>query len=226
MRLTRDGVLVCVHDRRIDRTSNGRGVVSALELTDLSELDFASWKSRQQPGPEAVEEPDRDAGRVLTLERLLQLVVDTARPLQLHVETKHPSRHGGQVERALVDLLARYGLLPAERAASQVTMLSYAPTALRRVHALAPGLPTVLNTDVALPWLRSGRLPAGVSGVGLGLRAARRCPDVVRRVRGRGRRVQVFTVDAVHDIDYLVHLGLDGIITNHPARVLHRLSRC
>src|SRR4051794_21685949 len=32
VRLTRDGHLVCVHDRRIDRTSNGRGIVSTLEL--------------------------------------------------------------------------------------------------------------------------------------------------------------------------------------------------
>ena len=32
VRLTADGHLVCVHDRTIDRTSNGSGVVSTLEL--------------------------------------------------------------------------------------------------------------------------------------------------------------------------------------------------
>jgi glycerophosphoryl diester phosphodiesterase len=35
VRLTLDGVLVCVHDRRIHRTSSGRGVASTLTLTDL-----------------------------------------------------------------------------------------------------------------------------------------------------------------------------------------------
>ena len=45
VRLTRDGVLVCVHDRRIDRVSDGRGVLSTLELADLTDLDFASWKN-------------------------------------------------------------------------------------------------------------------------------------------------------------------------------------
>ena len=39
VRLTKDGHLVCVHDRRIDRTSNGRGIVSTLELAELAELD-------------------------------------------------------------------------------------------------------------------------------------------------------------------------------------------
>ena len=43
VRLTADGHLVCVHDRRVDRTSNGTGVVSSLELAKLEELDFGAW---------------------------------------------------------------------------------------------------------------------------------------------------------------------------------------
>jgi glycerophosphoryl diester phosphodiesterase len=43
VRLTADGHLVCVHDRKVDRTSNGRGVVSTLELTHLERLDWGSW---------------------------------------------------------------------------------------------------------------------------------------------------------------------------------------
>src|ERR1700712_3758106 len=42
-RLTRDGYLVCVHDRRGDRTSNGSGTVSELDLAGLQSLDFSSW---------------------------------------------------------------------------------------------------------------------------------------------------------------------------------------
>ena len=44
VRLTRDGHLVCVHDRRVDRTSNGTGNVSEYDLAELERLDFASWK--------------------------------------------------------------------------------------------------------------------------------------------------------------------------------------
>ena len=162
MRLTRDQVLVCVHDRRVQRTSNGCGAVSTLELADLHELDFASWKP---PAPRRSDGEDTDlgeAGRVLTLERLLQLVLNAGRPVQLHIETKHPTRYRGQVERALLDLLTRYGLTaPADRAASRVCILSYSLTSLRRVHAAAPRLPTVLNTNLVLPWLRGGGCPAG-----------------------------------------------------------------
>src|SRR5690242_16503747 len=45
VRLTADGHLVCVHDRRVDRTTNARGAVSTMRLEQLSDLDAASWKS-------------------------------------------------------------------------------------------------------------------------------------------------------------------------------------
>src|SRR5690349_21284419 len=45
VRLTRDGHLVCVHDRRVDRTSDGTGLVSEMSLAELRELDFGSWHS-------------------------------------------------------------------------------------------------------------------------------------------------------------------------------------
>src|SRR5258705_13330230 len=43
VRLTRDRQLVCLHDRRLERTSNGRGRVSRHTLDELDELDFGSW---------------------------------------------------------------------------------------------------------------------------------------------------------------------------------------
>jgi len=218
VRLTRDRVLVCVHDRKVNRTSDGRGVVSTLELADLADLDFASWKS-------GTEEPDRDAGRVLTLERLLQLVLDHDRTVQLQIETKHPTRYGALVEYALVDLLERYGLLAPSPAPSRVSVLSYAATSLRRVHALAPQLPLVLNMDRVPVRLRSGRLPPQVSAAGLALRLVQAQPDFVQRVHDHGGRVHVFTADQPADIDYLLELGVDAIISNRPGRVLSRLGR-
>jgi len=108
VRLTADGHLVCVHDRRVDRVSNGRGVVSTLELQQLSELDFGSWKDDWSDFEEP-EEPDVDRNNVLTLERLLDLVAGSERPIELAIETKHPTRYAGAVERRLVEVLHAYG---------------------------------------------------------------------------------------------------------------------
>ena len=234
VRLTRDGHLVCVHDRRIDRVSDGRGVVSTLELADLHELDFASWKGDAvRPAEQAWgEEPDTDPEhhRVLTFQRLLELVLDTGaddgRRVQLQVETKHPTRYGGLVERSLVALLDRYGLAdPVSRSASPVAVLSFAPTSLRRIHALAPALPTVLNMERVPLRYRDGSLPPQVRAAAINLRVARLHPGYVSRAHSHGHRVHVYTVDEPQDIDYLLALGVDAIITNHPRRVLRRLGR-
>jgi glycerophosphoryl diester phosphodiesterase len=228
IRLTRDGVLVCVHDRKVDRTSDGRGVVSTLELADLAELDFASWKASE--GDRLLEadweEVDRDRSRVLTLERLLQLTADHERPVELHIETKHPTRYGGLVERALLDLLERYGAArPLSRSVSRVTVMSFAPTSLRRVHAVAPSLPTVLLMERVPVRYRDGTLPPRVTIAGPSLEILRTHPGYVERVQAAGHRVHVWTVDEQADIEYVLNLGVDAVISNHPRRVLRQLGR-
>lgn len=226
VRLTRDGVLVCVHDRRVDRTSDGRGTVSTLELADLAELDFASWKATDPLLTADWEEPDQDRGQVLTLERLLQLVLDHERPVELHIETKHPTRYGGLVERALVDLLGRYDVAaPAERPQSRVTVMSFAVTSLRRMHVLAPVLPTVLLMSRVPLRYRDGSLPLLVPIAGPSLEVLRAHPRYVERVHGHGGRVHVWTVDETDDIAYVLGLGVDAVVSNRPHRVLRQLQR-
>jgi glycerophosphoryl diester phosphodiesterase len=222
VRLTRDGVLVCVHDRRVDRTSDGRGSVSTLELSELAELDFASWKaSGGDPLLEASwEEFDRENGQVLTLERLFQLVLSHERPVQLHIETKHPTRYGGLVERALIDLLHRY---PA--ALPLVTVMSFASTSLRRIHVMAPHLPTVLLMARVPLRYRDGSLPPRVPIAGPDLTVLKAHPTYVERVHAAGNRLHVWTVNTEADIAFVRGLGVDAIISNHPTRVLRQLDR-
>jgi len=194
----------------------------------LAELDFASWKRHQgDPLLEAAwEEPDLDRNRVLTLERLLQLAMDDARPVQLHIETKHPTRYGGLVERALVDLLDRYGLTkPLNRSASRVVVMSFAPTSLRRIHAQAPLIPTVLLMERVPVRFRDGSLPPRVGIAGPSIEILRAHPTYVERVQAAGHRVHVWTVDEPADIELVLSLGVNAVISNRPRRVLRALGR-
>ncbi|MFJ8943833.1 glycerophosphodiester phosphodiesterase family protein [Streptomyces sp. NPDC102395] len=235
VRLTADGHLVCVHDRRVNRTSNGRGAVSALELADLAALDFGSWKTgeareawttRDEEPDWEVRPEDREATSVLTLERLLELVADAGRRVELAIETKHPTRWAGQVEERLLELLRRFGLdAPAAAADSTVRIMSFSARSLHRVHAAAPTLPTVYLTQFVSPRLRDGRLPAGVGIVGPSIRVVRAHPAYIERWKRAGHQVHVWTVNEVADVDRCVGLGVDAIITNRPRAVLQRLGR-
>ncbi|MEU1009772.1 glycerophosphodiester phosphodiesterase [Streptomyces sp. NPDC005890] len=232
VRLTADGHLVCVHDRRVNRTSNGRGAVSALELADLAALDFGSWKTREawrgrDEEPDWEHRPeDREETSVLTLERLLELVADAGRRVELAIETKHPTRWAGQVEERLIALLARFGLdTPASAAESPVRIMSFSARSLHRVRAAAPTLPTVYLMQFVSPRLRDGRLPAGVQVAGPSMRIVRNHPAYIERLKRAGHQVHVWTVNEPEDVDLCVGLGVDAIITNRPLAVLRQLGR-
>lgn len=229
VRLTADGHLVCVHDRRVNRTSNGRGAVSALELAELAALDFGSWKDREES-----ESPDWDPvpgelTSVLTLERLLELVVETraaGRPLQLAVETKHPTRWAGQVEERLLQLLKHFELdAPSADEPSPVRIMSFSARSLHRIQVAAPTLPTVYLMQFLSPRLRDGRLPAGVRIAGPGMRIVRNHPGYIERLHRAGHRVHVWTVNEPEDVERCVDLGIEAIITNRPKQVLAQLGR-
>ncbi|MFI1832164.1 glycerophosphodiester phosphodiesterase [Streptomyces olivaceoviridis] len=232
VRLTADGHLVCVHDRRVNRTSNGRGAVSALELADLAALDFGSWKTREawrgrDEEPDWEHRPeDREETSVLTLERLLGLVADAGRRVELAIETKHPTRWAGQVEERLLTLLKRFGLdAPASAAESPVRVMSFSARSLHRVQAVAPTLPTVYLMQFVSPRLRDGRLPVGVRIAGPSIRIVRGHPAYVERLKRAGHQVHVWTVNEPEDVDLCVGLGVDAIITNRPRAVLRQLGR-
>ena len=220
VRLTRDGHLVCVHDRRVDRTSSGRGVVSDFDLDDLRALDFGSWRTDLPQHADAfIEERDSTEAPVLTLERLLEVLVAAPRPVRLLVETKHPTRYAGLVEQRLVLLLRRFGLAdPPDRAASPVTVMSFSPAALRRIRLLAPALPTV-QLFLRMPVLRrNGSLAADIAGPGIHI--VRAHPEYVVRAHARGHPVYVWTVDEPEDVELVVRLGVQAVITNRPDEVL------
>jgi glycerophosphoryl diester phosphodiesterase len=232
VRLTADGHLVLVHDRRVNRTSNGRGAVSALELAELAALDFGSWKDREESpdwDADGTGEPDPERTSVLTLERLLELVADAGRPVDLAIETKHPTRWAGQVEERLLFLLKRFGLdsPPAAPAEGRipVRIMSFSARSLHRVRAAAPTIPTVYLMQFISPRMRDGRLPAGVRIAGPGMRIVRNHPGFIRKLQKAGHSVHVWTVNEPEDVQLCADLDVEAIITNRPRQVLSQLGR-
>ncbi|MCX4511902.1 glycerophosphodiester phosphodiesterase [Streptomyces sp. NBC_01619] len=222
VRLTADGHLVCVHDRRVNRTSNGRGAVSALELAELAALDFGSWKDSE----ESPDWKDPEFTSVLTLERLLELTADAGRRIELAIETKHPTRWAGQVEERLLQLLKRFGLdAPAAPAESPVRIMSFSARSLHRIEAAAPVIPTVYLMQFLPLRSRDARLPAGARIAGPGIRLVRNHPSYVERLHAAGHQVHVWTVNEPEDVDLCAGLGVEAIITNRPKQVLAQLGR-
>ena len=231
VRVTRDGHLVCVHDRRVERTSTGRGVVSELTLAALSRFDFAHWHhDLPDSADELVLEPRASPDQVeprrsiLTFDALLGLVRAQSRPVRLFAETKHPVRYGGLVEAKLTAALARHGLAaPAAKEESPVVMMSFSSAAVRRFRASAPRVPTVLLFDRLSGPARAGELPAWADLAGPSVRLLRREPELPARMADRGRDTYCWTVDEPDDVELCRRTGVRFVATNRPGATRGRL---
>lgn len=217
VRLTADGHLVCVHDRTVDRTSDGSGVVSNLELAQLEDLDFAA-RHRSLEGNEV---PERDRTGILTLRRLLGMVRDYDRRVEIAVETKHPTRYAGLVERRLFDILDEFGLArPRVGRTSPARVMSFSWLSLRRMRRLAPGLHTVFLMEELTAKTQLGILPVGVPIAGPGIDLVKAHPDLVSKFTSRGHEVHVWVVNSLADLDKCRELGVSVVVSDRPGALL------
>ena len=220
VRLSADGHLVCVHDRRVDRTTNARGVVSTMRLEQLVDLDAASWKNPWADLDGLVVEVDEGSNRVLTLARLMEVIRDHDRPLELAIETKHPTRYAGLVERTLVDLLWKFGWTGAD---APVRIMSKSGVALTRVRRLAPEMEVVLLIE-GQSWKVTRQVLGADWIAGPGIAELKDKPKLGRRLRKHGRRIHVWTVNTEADLEICLDLGVEAVITDVPDRVLSWLA--
>ena len=221
VRLTADGHLVCVHDRRTERTTGARGVVSTMKLADLDVLDASGWKNPWAELNDEAEDTDFDQKRVLSLRRLLEVVRDYDRHVELAIETKHPTRYAGLVERRLVETLREFDWAGKD---SPARVMSFSAVANTRVRKLAPDLEVVLLMERALSWktTRAMLRPGWVAGPGMA--QLREHPRLGRKLREDGHRIHVWTVNKLEDLELCLDLGVEAVITDRPAQVLSWLD--
>lgn len=205
VRLTRDGHLVCVHDRTVDRTSDATGLVSELTLDELRDMNFGT-----------AAEP---AG-VLALSDLIGLVLDwRSRPTKLFIETKHPVRYGALVENKVLAELQRFGIAtPASADHSRAVVMSFAATAVWRIRRAAPLLPTVLLGESSRFLGGSAATTVGATAVGPSVKTLREHPELVDKAAAAGRATYCWTVDDPEDVNLCADLGVSWVATNHPGR--------
>ncbi|MDI3313183.1 MAG: glycerophosphodiester phosphodiesterase [Mycobacterium sp.] len=213
VRLTRDGHLVCVHDRRLDRTSSGAGLVSTMTLAQLRELEYGAWHASWRP-----DGTHGDTG-LLTLDALVSLVLDWRRPVKVFIETKHPVRYGALVESKVLALLHRFGIAaPPSADHSRAVVMSFSAAAVWRVRRAAPLLPTVLLGRVARYLVSGAASAVGATAVGLPVTALREYPNLADRVAAQGRALYCWNVDEFDDVTLCRDAGVAWLATHHPRR--------
>ena len=215
---TSDGAIVCIHDASVDRTTEGRGRVDSLSLDELSKLD-AGYRWSTDAGRSF---PFRGKGiRIPTLEQVFARFGQT----RMIVEMK---RGGVALARPLCEMIRRSGMSGKALVASMDT------DALASFRATCPEVLTAMSVTEA--YLFHGAYSTGLESLYSPPVTALLIPDRIRgriittaqfvqAARRRNLRVQVWTANEESRMRELVRIGVAGIMTDHPERLLSILGR-
>ena len=214
---TADGVLVVLHDATLDRTTDGAGRVVALTLAQVKRLDagyrFSTDGGRTFPW----------RGRGLTVPTLDE--VFTRLPgMRFNIEPKQESP-------SLVKPLCR--AIRERGMADKVTIGSFRQGVLDEFRKECPEVATSAGPAEVAEFLRASRNGGGtdepkfkalqVPESMMGVRVLTR--SLVESARARQLQVHAWTVNEAEDMRRLKELGVDGIMTDYPDRLLAVLGR-
>jgi glycerophosphoryl diester phosphodiesterase len=213
-----DGTLVILHDATVDRTTDGRGRVDSLALGDLRKLDAGfSWST---DGGRT--HPFRGKGiRIPTLEEVFQQFPDQ----RMNIEMK---RVEPVLAQPLCALIRRTGMT------QRVLIASMDVDTIEAFRRACPDVATSMSRREALVFfgLQRARLEAVYSPPVQALQVPYwfgdtfvPTPGFVEAARRRNFKVHVWTINDDKRMRELIEIGVDGIVTDRPDRLLALLGR-
>jgi glycerophosphoryl diester phosphodiesterase len=215
---TADNILVLMHDSTVDRTTNGSGPIRAFTLEELKTLDAGyNWTS---DGGQTF--PFRGSGiTVPTLEEVF-IALPTAR-INIDIKQEKPS---------LVEPLCK--TIRTFDMTDKVMVASFNSKVLKAFRRVCPEVTTSAGTGevafffmVNMVFLGAVYRPAcqafQVPEYSSGLRVLTK--RFVETAHGLNLAVHVWTINEVTDMKRLLALGVDGIVTDYPDRLISLLRK-
>lgn len=200
VKLSADDRPVILHDRTVDRTTDGSGRVANLTLAALRELDAGSWLSADFRGE-----------KIPTLDEVFETI---GRKLFMNVELTNYASPFDALVPTVAAAVRKHGLQ------ERILFSSFFPHNLMRMARLLPEVP---RGQLVLP--RSAGWWQRIWGRLIPVRTEHYFADDVTRklvtdVHARGRRLYAWTVNAPDQLRRLKDLGVDGVFSDDPPLAL------
>jgi glycerophosphoryl diester phosphodiesterase len=215
---TADGTLVVHHDRSVDRTTDGHGLVNQLTLGELKKLD-AGYHFSTDGGQTF---PFR--GRGVTVPTLTE-IFDALPEMTFNIE---PKQHAPSVVAPLCNLIRERKMI------DKVIVGSFNQTTIDDFRRLCPEVATSASpsevsefltfqktgiADSYRPPMQALQVPRNLFGLQVVTK------DFVEAAHRRNLRVHVWTINDEAEMRRLIDLGVDGIMTDYPDKLLNLLNR-
>lgn len=197
--LSKDDEVVVIHDHTIDRTSDGEGRVRDLTLEELRKFDYGSWKDERFKG-----------ATIPTLREVLELLRDWDGLLNIEVKG-NPITYEG-IEDRIAQLLEEFGMT------NRVIISSFNHYFLRNMKDIDSQIQIGLlyGDGLVEPWVYAKNLKA--EALHPSYHAINQ--EVTLGCKENNVMLNPYTINNREDVERMLDLGVDGIITDYPDRVL------
>ena len=216
--ITKDGILVLMHDETVDRTTNGTGEIESMTLDELKQLDAGyDWTP-----DEGATFPFRGQGvKVPTMEEVFAAFPDK----HMTIEIKKTNT---SMTKPFCELIRRYDMQ------DKVLVASFHDDKLKEFRTECPEVSTssaknettvfVLSSKAFLagfysPKFISLQVPEESGGITV------MTESFVKASHSRGLAVEVWTINDADTMRKLINWGVDGIITDRPDIMMEVLER-
>ena len=215
---TKDGRIVVIHDDTVDRTTNGKGRVMELTYKEIEELD-AAYNFSKDNGKTF---PFRGKGIKIPL---LSEVLEKFNNMRISIEIKETD---GNTEEKVLELVKKYGM------EDKVIIASEDYEILKRVRELDPKIATSMSekeirnfytafvTFIPLnlykPKGDALMIPPKAEGITLAKKS------FINAAHNKGLRIIIWTINNEEEMRNLIKLGVDGIITDYPDKLIKVLK--
>ncbi len=218
MHSTADGVLVLMHDNTIDRTTNGAGRISELTLAEIKALD-AGYDWSEDDGQTF---PYRDLGiTVPTLEEVFTAFPD----YRMNIEIK-------QVEPSITEPFCQ--MIRDHQMENQVLVGSFNQEVVNEFRRVCPEVATTAGESEVITFFvlsklfleniyspEATALQVPESRFGLTVLSQR----FIDAAHKRNLQIHPWTIDDTEEMQRMLEMGVDGIITDRPDRMMELLGR-
>jgi glycerophosphoryl diester phosphodiesterase len=218
VRSTSDGTLVVMHDATIDRTTDGTGRVSEMTLAELKKYDAGhKWST--------------DGGNTFPLRGLgvsvptLEEVFIALPEMRFNIE---PKQDVPSITESLCRLIRKHGMM------DKVAVGSFSGAVMDDFRRTCPEVATSASPAEVGKFLAMQK--AGLDGAYSPPMQALQVPEYMGGIRvltrtfveaahSRNLVVQAWTVNETEDMQRLIDIGVDGLMTDYPDRLMKLLGR-
>ena len=195
VRLTGDGEVAVIHDRRVDRTTNGNGPIGTFTMAEVQQLDAGSWFA-----------PAFKSARVPSLGEVFEELPPS---FLVNVELKVRGTGAASLVSKVVEVVRRHNRLDS------VLVASFNPLALSMLRAVESRIARgyVWNRRHPLP-MRARWMSPLVGPHWMDPDRDTFTQEVLERSHSSGRPVLAWDLDVGTDLKRVTEMGLDAVVTD------------